>query len=76
VHDAGFLGPVIDGIDLTHMGKAKRPVGPEGGLTLDGLVRSIRGVEDVPAARASRAVYASLTLPIWLMGTYIAEHAE
>ncbi|WP_205679075.1 PDDEXK nuclease domain-containing protein [Aquisphaera insulae] len=43
-------------------------------LTFEGLVRSIRGVDDDLAAQASRAVNLGLTLRNWLIGCYIAEY--
>ena len=57
------------------MSKTKRPAGSEGvGLTFEGLVRSIRGVDAELAAQAGRAVNVSLTLRNWLIGCYIAEY--
>jgi predicted nuclease of restriction endonuclease-like (RecB) superfamily len=57
------------------MSKAKRPAVPEGvGLTFEGLVRSIRGVDAELAAQAGRAVNVGLTMRNWLIGCYIAEY--
>jgi predicted nuclease of restriction endonuclease-like (RecB) superfamily len=57
------------------MSKTKRPAGSEGvGLTFEGLVRSIRGIDAELAAQACRAVNVSLTLRNWLIGFYIAEY--
>ena len=48
---------------------------PEGvGLTFEGLVRSIRGVDAELAAQAGRAVNVGLTMRNWLIGCYIAEY--
>src|SRR4051812_41183965 len=60
---------------IQRMSKAKRPAVPEGvGLTFEGLVRSIRGVDAELAAQAGPAVNVGLTMRNWLIGCYIAEY--
>ena len=57
------------------MSKTRRPTGSEGdGLTFEGLVRSIRGVDAELAAQAGRAVNVSLTLRNCFIVCYIAEY--
>ena len=54
------------------LGKAAPP--ESAGSTFVNLVRSIQGVHEELAARASRAVNLSLTLRNWLIGWHIAEY--
>lgn len=51
----------------------KSKVGPAG-LTFEGLVLAVRGVNNELAAQAGRAVNLSLTLRNWLIGCYITEY--
>ena len=46
----------------------------EAGLKLDKLVETIREINDVLSARASRAVNAALTMRNWLIGFYVQEY--